>query len=337
MSVYILRWNPAISSYKKDHHKDLIVHLDKGEQPLDFNWSIREWENLKEDDFFILQQVGTDNDGIAMIGKFKGPCYESGSWRKDGTKLYYADMWIMEAFDCDENNILSAKRYEKLFPEIKWHGGHSGVVVESKVAGDLIVVIEKDMMKAGIWDNESLNNFRNYRGPQVFDDSDSGLPTSEDLADGKILVELKNRFFENQTEENLYNLAWCLHESIVKVPMHMELSDEAKEKLEKTIQEGNEEITFDDGVKYFPMTLQNEEGQTALGIYSNEDELGDHYSEDDEVAIVDLPVLDCIQFFEETEEISVIVLDAFTESLVISKELAGLITSMNTEEDEEGN
>lgn len=102
MSIYILRWNPAISSYKKEHHKDLVLHMNKGEYPLDFNWSIKEWENLKEGDFFILQQVGTDNDGIAMIGKFKGPCYESVSWKKDGSKIHYADMWIMEAFDCNK-------------------------------------------------------------------------------------------------------------------------------------------------------------------------------------------------------------------------------------------
>lgn len=72
MNTYILRWNPAISSYKKKAHLNLISHLKKGQLPTQFDWSVREWEKLKKDDFFILQQVGTENDGIAMIGKFAG-------------------------------------------------------------------------------------------------------------------------------------------------------------------------------------------------------------------------------------------------------------------------
>lgn len=334
MSVYILRWNPAISSYKTENHKELKSHLDKGEHPLDFNWSIREWENLKEDDFFVLQQVGTDNDGIAMFGKFKGPCYEGKSWRKDGTKIHYADMWIMDVLDCDENNILSAKKYEKLFPEIKWHGGHSGVLVNPEIADILVSEIEKDMIKAGIWKEDYLENFRNYHGPETYDDQSGENSTEELLADGKTLVALKKIFLEDQTEDNLFNLVCCLHDSTVKVPVHVEMSDEVKAKVEESIRKGEEEVRFDGGVEYFPVTLQNDEGESAMGIFSNEEEIGDHYAEDKDIILMDIPVPDCIEFFKETEELKVMVLDAFSMPLVISKELADLILKVDYYSDE---
>ena len=162
MSLYILRWNPNISSYKTKYHLNVVENIKNGRMPIDFDWSIREPENLKKDDIFILQQVGTDNDGIAMIGKFKDKCYKGKSWRRDGTKLFYADMWIMDAFDCDGENPLPANRYEKLFPEIKWHGGHSGVLVQDdKLANELLESIQKDMIKAGRWDKDRFAEFIN--------------------------------------------------------------------------------------------------------------------------------------------------------------------------------
>ena len=42
MNTFILRWNPAISSYKMEIHLDLVSHVKKGEFPMEFDWSIRE-------------------------------------------------------------------------------------------------------------------------------------------------------------------------------------------------------------------------------------------------------------------------------------------------------
>ena len=83
MNTFILRWNPAISSYKMEEHKKICERLKN--EVVFYNWSVREWENLHAGDAFVLLQVGTENDGIAMIGKFISEPYESDSWRKDGT------------------------------------------------------------------------------------------------------------------------------------------------------------------------------------------------------------------------------------------------------------
>ena len=76
MNVYILRWNPAISSYKMSEHLKLVKHVKNEQYPTHFDWSIREWEHLRPNDMFILLQVGTDNDGVALIGKFITEAYE---------------------------------------------------------------------------------------------------------------------------------------------------------------------------------------------------------------------------------------------------------------------
>lgn len=74
----------------------------------------------------MLLQVGTDNDGIAMIGKFISEPYEADSWRKDGSRIHYADIQVFYACDLDEKKFFRASYFESKFPAIKWHGGHSG-------------------------------------------------------------------------------------------------------------------------------------------------------------------------------------------------------------------
>lgn len=58
MKGYILRWNPNISSWTYDRHIELMKELE--EDSVEMNWSIYDFEDLEEGDFFILQQVGTE-------------------------------------------------------------------------------------------------------------------------------------------------------------------------------------------------------------------------------------------------------------------------------------
>ena len=163
MKGYILRWNPNISSWTYDRHIELMKELE--EDSVEMNWSIYDFEDLEDmiksrysgdgiyvkyvdgggyvefqkGDFFILQQVGTETDGIAMIGTFSSDPYTETSWKKkDGTNLFYADMDIdfmmnrknmnQEASE-NKSITLSAEDLSKKFPEIDWHKGHSGVLI----------------------------------------------------------------------------------------------------------------------------------------------------------------------------------------------------------------
>ena len=144
MKLYILRWNPNISSWTYERHEYLLQNiLDNDFDGM--NWSIYDFENLEEGDYWILQQVGTDNDGVAGFGTFVGESYTSANWkRKDNTNLFYADLY----FDCIINrrhtDFLSAAELEKIIPEIEWHKGHSGVLIEdATVVEKLILTIVK--------------------------------------------------------------------------------------------------------------------------------------------------------------------------------------------------
>lgn len=278
MHLYILRWNPNISSYKTENHLELISHIKNQEQPADFNWSIREYEELDKNDMFILQQVGTDNDGIAMIGKFKSACYENDSWRNDGSKLYYADMWIMDAFDCNSENPLPAKRYEQLFPEIEWHSGHSGVIVGEEKDDKVVNQIEDDLIKAGIWKEGELDRFMAW---------DFGKENA-----GKLLLSAKDLYMKEKTKDSFVNLVGCLMNSKVLMPMHVEKDEEGRDKC-------------------FPMIISNDAGETAYPIFSNEDQIGDNYQEDD-CEVYDIQVPLAIEIIKEDKNTLGLILDPFT-------------------------
>lgn len=310
MSLYLLRWNPELSSYKLKNLKELKKHVDNHEQPMDFNWSIDEWDELAKDDFFLMQQVGTKHDGICMIGKFKDCCYEGPSWKKgDNSRVHYADMWMMNILDCEKKNILSAKKYKKLFPEIKWDGGHSGIKLDNELGMRLMDEIEKDMMAANLWTEESIYNFMKFEGKD-YTEKDWRKPTKEDLSDGTILEDFKNKFIESTGKEDFVNLVCCLHDSDVWVPMRV--GEENGKKV------------------YYPLTLVNEENMMGFPMFSNPPQFKGHYDNlDYEFEMVHISVLACIDYLNDDSECEFLVLDAFTNHLEINKDLANLIKDIN--------
>lgn len=87
------------------------------------DWSVREWEKIEECDFWILQTVGTDYDGITAFGTFTGKTSEDESWERDGTKVHYAQIRVCTIIDRTVSKKITASEMEKLCPEIDWHGG----------------------------------------------------------------------------------------------------------------------------------------------------------------------------------------------------------------------
>lgn len=151
MKGYILRWNPNISSWTYDRHRELMKDFEN-EERVGMNWSIYDFEDLEEGDFYILQQVGTENDGIAMTGTFCSEPYTEASWKKkDGTNLFYADMDVdfMIYRRGKDGKDLAATDLEKQFPEIEWHKGHSGVLIPEEKLEPLVLEICQKFFKLG--------------------------------------------------------------------------------------------------------------------------------------------------------------------------------------------
>lgn len=156
--TYILRWNPAISSYKMETHKSLCRDINKNES-LFMNWSVYEWERIHPGDTFVMLQVGSKNDGVAMIGRFISKAYEEDSWRNDCRKIHYAEIEIFYAFNREEEEFLSADKLEKEFSEIDWHGGHSGVMISNEDAERLIGKIDDVLSRSCVKNGKSFSEF----------------------------------------------------------------------------------------------------------------------------------------------------------------------------------
>ena len=145
MKCHILRWNPNISSYTKETHISCISHMLDGEYPK-FNWSVYNWQEVDEGDFYILQQVGTEQDGIVAFGVFSSPVYVGNSWRKDGTKSHYCYLNLWALIDREICKKFSASEMEKLCPEVDWHGGHSGVLVSAETGEKIFLHLFMHLM-----------------------------------------------------------------------------------------------------------------------------------------------------------------------------------------------
>ncbi|MBQ0165711.1 MAG: SseB family protein [Treponema sp.] len=324
MSLYILRWNPLTGNYKPADHKKLINHMKKGERPLCFNWSVHDWQSLEAEDMFILQQVGTDADGIVMIGSFRGNCFEEESWRRDGKRLHYADMFIWDAFSCGKKKALSASHFEKLFPEIDWHGGHSGVKIDEDTEERLIDEIQKVLIRKGLWNADTYMDF-------LMADHAAEVSGKEELKsfmkDGLILLQLKHEYREAPDTDKLMKLLWFLKDSEIIVPMNIVLSENDQKWLDRHSSalfaprgwKLGDEMTLE------PDIVEDNEGGRAYPMFTNMAQLPDDYGED--FSYVKKSVVACV---EEAKKMKLekLVLDPFTAPLSLPMEVADIILDM---------
>ena len=137
--LYILRWNPDISSFTDDTFREGFDRL-RTEGDARTNWSIHDWSTVRPGDWALFVRVGGANpatDGIAGLCRFLSPAYEGASWRGDGSTVHYADIDILLLNDPSLSGLFAAEELDTAFPSIDWHGGHSGVLLDTATADPL--------------------------------------------------------------------------------------------------------------------------------------------------------------------------------------------------------
>ena len=159
MNTFILSWNPNISSYKMETHLEVVSHAKMGNVPQRFDWSVQDWQKVKDGDMIVLLQVGTDSDGIAMIGKIKGKPEADESWREDGSKDHYVYIEIFDAYNPSEFKELLAENFENEFDKIKWHKGHSGELIDKATADRLLKKLIPIIHRSGHMYAYDIENF----------------------------------------------------------------------------------------------------------------------------------------------------------------------------------
>lgn len=122
---FLHRWNAEISSYSLEEYRKM-----RESQPDGFmlNWSLWDWQKVREGDEYFMMRVDGDHPGIVFYGDFYDEPWEEESWRGDGKMIHYMDIVCRKpgSHDCP---LLSFEQLTETLPEIDWLHGHSGVLL----------------------------------------------------------------------------------------------------------------------------------------------------------------------------------------------------------------
>ena len=107
--VYVLRWNPSISSFGRDSFENYFAQY-KHVIPLDddnkLDWTVWDWENVEHRDLYVMMQVGQEVNGIVWGGFLGGYPYQYK--REDGSltkSIFFAQHYVECDFTMRQNRI----------------------------------------------------------------------------------------------------------------------------------------------------------------------------------------------------------------------------------------
>ena len=139
MKTYILFWNPSISSYKLEDFQREMEDLDYA----DMNWSVWEYKKACAGDRFFMVRSGSGKTGICMSGYFSSDPYRDQDWSGRGRVTYYMDLEPDYMINPDYLPILSTLDLVREVPGFDWNGGHSGRLLDAKLAEKLETIWKK--------------------------------------------------------------------------------------------------------------------------------------------------------------------------------------------------
>jgi len=131
MSIVILKWNPAISSYTLGRSDDGFEEA-RCYRNYELNWSFWEYEKVHEGDRFFMLRVGEGNTGVVMSGTVTSEPYRGQDWSGKGRVTYYADILPDFMIDSEEGPVLETAALQSAMPDFQWDGGHSGMVLPAE-------------------------------------------------------------------------------------------------------------------------------------------------------------------------------------------------------------
>lgn len=116
-------------------------------------------EEAEKGNLFILVQYNTANEGIAMVGKFASESYERLNPKTYKT-VHVADLEVLSVLDRGpDSKILVTFQLEKEFPEINWHEGVNGELIDNFAADRLTLRINDELQTRDIWDRWTFGDF----------------------------------------------------------------------------------------------------------------------------------------------------------------------------------
>ena len=140
--TYLLRWNPAISSFRVKDYEYCVKESVDGTFPL--NWSIYEWEEAKIGDTFYMMRVGDDKAGIVFQGKFTSNPYTGEDWAGTSKQRHYVDLFCTILSEPGEKPAISLEELQEAIPDIEWGRGHSGILLPIEIADKMDKMVDKN-------------------------------------------------------------------------------------------------------------------------------------------------------------------------------------------------
>ena len=149
--------------------------------------------------------------------------------------------------------------------------------------------------------------------------------SKKELDSGNLLRFLKHRFLTQQNRQTLMPVLACLRDSEVIVPVQVNVSDADRERILNAAK--GDSVDTIDPVSFKPDLLQNEDG-TFLPVFSNANQIDPEYAKN--FALLTVPAVQCIRTALDMKDVSGLVLDAFTEAMLVPKESAEIILKMKS-------
>ena len=132
--TYLMRWNPAISSFTEKDFETCVENSVHGMFRMD--WSIYEWQEARRGDFFYMMRTGDDKAGIVFSGQFLSDPYPADDWAGSTKRRMYVDMICYNAESGSAPHI-SLEKLQTAIPAKDWQKGHSGELLSEEITTQL--------------------------------------------------------------------------------------------------------------------------------------------------------------------------------------------------------
>lgn len=139
--TYLMRWNPAISSFTEQDYRRCVEHQE--DDTFFLNWSIYEWEEVNRGDAFYMLRTGDEGAGIVFNGYFISNPYTGDDWKGTGRRRCYVDMACRNAAHPDAAPMIPLKVLKEAIPSVDWEKGHSGELLSDDVADVILKLLRE--------------------------------------------------------------------------------------------------------------------------------------------------------------------------------------------------
>lgn len=157
--LFLMRWNPNISIYKRFHFESDFNRFLHRENMEDMDWTIREWRNAERLDLYMMAQVGTNNDGIIYGGYLESEPYQYKDENGHIGRTRFVQISPLFMQRIESKHIITATYLEQRVPEIDWHGGHSGVEIPIDIAEKLTLAVCEELFRSAEDENLIFNYY----------------------------------------------------------------------------------------------------------------------------------------------------------------------------------